>query len=70
MELNISAQIAGTADYRTSEPIDRPITSDEHAFAIEVAHEMATKCGIDLDAHVAGQIESERAYALSIGHDI
>lgn len=68
MDTKTAAQIAGIADYITAEPIDCQIADKEHSFAVEIAHEMAKKHGIDLNAHIAGQIESERAYALSIGY--
>lgn len=67
MNLNIAAQIAGYTDYRTDEPSDHEITPDEHDLDCEVAHEMAARHGIDLDALVAKQYASEAAYREQIG---
>ena len=62
MNINIAAHIAGYTDYRTDEPSDHEITQDEHDLACEIAHEIAARHGIDLDALVAKQYASEAAY--------
>ena len=53
ININIAAQMLGTADYRTAEPLDRPPTAEECALAVEIGYEIATRYGIDLAAHVA-----------------
>lgn len=60
MHIRIAAQIAGLTDYRTDEPSDRPINSEEREMAVEVGYEIAARYGIDLAAHVAAQHESEK----------
>ena len=60
MDVRIAAQIAGLTDYRTDEPSDHPITSEERSMAIEVGYEIAARYGIDLAAHVAAQHEAEK----------
>jgi len=60
MNINIAAQIAGFTD--TDAPCDHDITVDEHALACEIAHEMAARSGLDLDALVAKQHAAEAAY--------
>jgi len=67
MNINIAAQIAGYTDYRTGEQSDHEITRAEHDLACEIAHEMAERHGIDLDALVAKQHASEAAYARDHG---
>ena len=67
MNINIAAQIAGYTDYRTDAPSDHDITAEEHDLACEIAHEMAERHGIDLDALVAKQHASEAAYREQMG---
>lgn len=67
MKLNTAAQISGYPDYRTDEQSDHDITAEEHDLACELAHEMAARYGIDLDAMVAAQHASEAAYREQIG---
>lgn len=68
METKIASQIAGITDYRTVGQADHAITADEHALAVEVGHEIATRHGIDLDAYIAGQRESENKFARENGY--
>lgn len=53
MTANIAAQMLGLVDYRMVEPLDRPLTTDEHDLAVEIGYEIAKKHGIDLASHVA-----------------
>lgn len=61
MSTKIASQIAGISD--CNEQSDHDITPEERNFAIEIAHELATRNGIDLDALVAKQHASEAKYA-------
>ena len=62
MKTNVAAQIAGITVCRNDEPSDHPITTEEHAMAIEVGYEIASQHGIDLAAHVSAQHAAELAY--------
>lgn len=66
IDIKIAAQMAGTTDYRTDEPLERPPTIEERALAVEIGYEIAAKHGIDLAAHVAAQYEAEKRFAESI----
>jgi len=67
LNMKTASHIAGYTDYRTDEPSDHEITPSEHDLACEVAHEMADRHGIDLDALVAKQYASEAAYREQMG---
>lgn len=63
MDIKIAAQICGFTDYRIDEPSDHPITTEEHAMAVEVGYEIAARHGIDLAAYVSAHYESLRRFA-------
>jgi hypothetical protein len=51
----IASEMAGCLDYRDCTQSDHDITPAERSLAIEIGHEIAARCGIDLDAHVTAQ---------------
>lgn len=66
LDQSISAMM-GLIDYRIVEPLDRPITAEERALAVEIGEEIAARHGIDLAARVAEHNEMLAAYRLEIG---
>jgi len=50
---NAIAGIFSVESLQSAGPSDHSITSDERAFALEIAAEIAERAGLDLAAHVA-----------------
>lgn len=63
----MTAQMAGYVDPKNVDQADHEITTDERKFALEIAHEIATHAGINLQEYVNGQNEDEEKYAREMG---
>ncbi len=55
-------EMTGAVNLRDVRQSNHGITADEHDLALTIAYEMAEQAGINLDAMIAAQRQSETAY--------